>query len=284
MKNLTTLYRSSLQAHTATTTAERNEAFRLRYQVYCLERGFEPPGMSGKQIETDTYDKNAIHFLTRYRATRSVLGVTRLVVDQADTASSLPIESHAIPGVETALNELRADGHRLAEVSRLAVTRDLGSLCRAPAKASVSLDPSFMMSPPPSANDIIASPARIIPQHISMGLLALLFKKSRDAGITHWVALLDAALVRCYSRFGIQGRTIGPAIEHRGLRQPVLMKLSEVWGHIQERCPPLAKLIQEFSANAGSEVQGGLVRVLSPHTHMPLHLLKSGAVGLQAQL
>lgn len=272
MKNLTSVYRSSLQASTAATQAERNDAFRLRYQVYCLERGFEAPAFFDNQIETDDYDANAIHFLTRYRPTRSVLGVTRLVLDESD--SLLPIESHEIPGVGEHLGKLRDAGNRIAEVSRLAVTRDLGSLCQTP---SVNVPLPMMMGTPTEM------PARIIPQHVSMGLLALLFKKSRESGITHWVALLDAALVRCYARLGIQGQMIGPAIEHRGKRQPVLMNLTEVWERIQERCAPLARLIMDFIA------EGDRISVRHDRRHMrgsraPLHMLPIADTGLRAQL
>lgn len=247
MKNLPALYRSSLQAHTVKTAVERDEAYRLRYRVYCLERGFEPPATGSDKIETDAHDAHAVHFLARHRFTGNALGVTRLVIDNQKQPGSLPIEQHGIATVDQQLEDLRSMGHTVAEVSRLAVTRDLSQLCQCTAPDTSRGTPfsirdlglKFTATPPPP---------RIIPLHVSMGLLALLFKKSKEWGISHWVVLLDAALVRCYARFGIQGRTLGPAIDYKGLRQPLLISLLDVWSRIQERCPPLAQLVADFLA------------------------------------
>src|ERR1700712_3195611 len=55
------------------------EAKRLRYKVYCEERGFEP-GEGG--LEQDEFDANAHHVLVRSAATGEVYGTVRLVLSK----------------------------------------------------------------------------------------------------------------------------------------------------------------------------------------------------------
>src|SRR5699024_3895349 len=140
----------------------------------------------------------------------------------------LPIETHGMAVVNRALTAQRGMNRRLAEVSRLAVTRELRQLCR------------------PAHSRPTDVPSRIIPLHVSLGLLALLYTQGRQRGISHGVVLLDAALVRCYARFGIQGEPLGPLVDYRGPRQPLLISVDEIGERIQRRCPPRAQLVSDF--------------------------------------
>src|SRR5450759_1105965 len=53
------------------------ESYRLRYQVYCLERHFLE-GASG--IESDEFDANSCHTVLLNRASGEVVGSARLVL------------------------------------------------------------------------------------------------------------------------------------------------------------------------------------------------------------
>lgn len=237
MHNLSALYRTSLLASTAQTPADKQAAYQLRYQVYCVERGYEPCERFKSKAEQDSYDARSIHMLTRHRASGNVLGVTRLVPDERESRHALPIEAHQIPGVNNYLDRLRRSGMiRLAEVSRLAVTRDIGSRCRTVVEGA----------------DVAAITPTIHSQHVSMGLLAQLFRQTLEAGITHWVALADANLLRCYGRLGIQAHKIGPEVNFRGTRQPMLANTLEVWREVQRRCPTLATLVRELPGGAAT--------------------------------
>src|SRR6266853_4586961 len=50
------------------------ECLRLRYQVYCVEKGFEP-GRNG--LETDPFDDKARHVLLIHRASGEPIGTVR---------------------------------------------------------------------------------------------------------------------------------------------------------------------------------------------------------------
>ena len=60
----------------ATTDALREECFRLRYQIYCVETAFEPANDSG--LESDRYDGHAVHALLKFEDT--FIGHVRMVL------------------------------------------------------------------------------------------------------------------------------------------------------------------------------------------------------------
>ena len=53
------------------------QAYRLRYQVYCVEHSYEA-GQNG--IERDEYDDIARHAVVRWRHTGEVVGTVRLIL------------------------------------------------------------------------------------------------------------------------------------------------------------------------------------------------------------
>jgi len=124
LEDLTEVYRRVLLASAAEDMVSRRAAFRLRYKVYCVERGFEDISRYPERMEWDSYDGHARHVLVRARSRRGgVVGASRLVVDTA-CQGGLPIESHGSVGVCRQLAHVREHPDvRLAEVSRLAVTR-----------------------------------------------------------------------------------------------------------------------------------------------------------------
>ena len=74
----------------ADTPESQREAFRVRHQVYCLERGFEP-GVG--DIETDEFDARARHVLLGHRTTGNVLGTVRIVLSAPDSpGESFPMQ------------------------------------------------------------------------------------------------------------------------------------------------------------------------------------------------
>ena len=58
----------------ADTPALREAAFRLRYQVYCVENAFEDPSHFPDRMEYDAYDQRAVHALLVHRPTGNVAG------------------------------------------------------------------------------------------------------------------------------------------------------------------------------------------------------------------
>jgi N-acyl amino acid synthase of PEP-CTERM/exosortase system len=69
------------------------EVYRLRYQVYCNEQGFERPDDHASGLETDGYDHHSVHAALIHRDTGQVcgcvLGWPRLLRQQVKTLGTI---------------------------------------------------------------------------------------------------------------------------------------------------------------------------------------------------
>ncbi|HET6351016.1 MAG TPA: GNAT family N-acyltransferase [Coriobacteriia bacterium] len=69
-----------MQLITCTTPEQIVEAKRIRYQVYCLEKGWVDPATCPDGLESDEYDDDAVHFLVADHDSGRVLGSTRILL------------------------------------------------------------------------------------------------------------------------------------------------------------------------------------------------------------
>lgn len=99
----------------ATAEPVRRCALELRYQVYCIERGFLPADGYPDGIETDAYDAEAAHFYVD-DINGDLAGYARLL-----RGEDLPFLKHCRIYREPPLPPI----HESAEVSRLVVRKDL---------------------------------------------------------------------------------------------------------------------------------------------------------------
>ena len=101
----------------------REEVFRLRYQVYVVETGFERAEDHPNGLERDAFDTRSDHYLLRHRATGVYAATARMILpDSSAPLAAFPIETHCQfhKGLEKRDPEER---RRLGEVSRFAVSR-----------------------------------------------------------------------------------------------------------------------------------------------------------------
>jgi N-acyl-L-homoserine lactone synthetase len=158
------------------------ECLRLRYQVYCLEKGYEP-GINGR--ETDAFDENARHVLLIHRASGEAVGTVRVIPpSDTDGLDSLPMTAHCAPGLLSGL-PARTTG----EISRFAISKQRRLTCGAGTM-------------------------------IRHGLMQGIFRVSRELGLTHWCAVMEPMLLRLQKRSAIYFEHLGPLIEYHGMRQP----------------------------------------------------------------
>ena len=67
---------------------ELEETFRLRYRVYCEERGFERPEDHPDGLEVDRFDVHARHFAS-YNSGGNMVGTVRIILHSDE---GFPIE------------------------------------------------------------------------------------------------------------------------------------------------------------------------------------------------
>ena len=99
----------------------KNEAFRVRHQVYCEDLNYESQRAS--KYETDEYDINALHLLMKSVRLNKFIGCTRLIRPSIDDPHQpLPFEKCCGNTLDhSKVGSLLLSRNKIAEVSRLAV-------------------------------------------------------------------------------------------------------------------------------------------------------------------
>jgi len=221
----------------------RDEVHRLRYQVYCVEHGFEDPAQHPNREERDEYDACSVHALIRHLESNDCAAVVRLVLAGSCIAQELPIFTHCghalYPGARERV--ARVPQGQLAEISRLAVSRAFKRrLAEAETVSGVSAQATY------SDADTVRDGAhnRGFP-HITVGLFAAIVQMSAEQGITHWLAVMEPTLLRLLRRFGIRFERIGHDVDYHGRRRPTLGVAADVVDGILAERPDIWDLVTQ---------------------------------------
>lgn len=216
--------------------ALREEVFRLRYQVYVLETGFEQAEDFPDGLEQDAYDCRADHHLIRHRRTGLYAATARMILPLPDAPEKpFPMEQHCILYRGSGISDPEQRRH-LGEVSRFAVSkafkRRLGE-AGTPIGVSEHVELHFEHDE-----------RRILP-HLSLGLFAVEVRSMHNYGLTYCYAAMEPALHRLISRFGLLFHQIGPAIDYHGQRIPCLGDVRETLPNVKRIAPPVWDLITD---------------------------------------
>jgi N-acyl-L-homoserine lactone synthetase len=172
-----------------------SEVFRLRYQVYCVEKCYEP-GYDG--MESDEFDSDARHVLLLHRASGEPVGTVRIVRSSPTSGlRGLPMTAVCPPGL---LRNLPA--RTTGEISRFALSKQRRMSCRAGSM-------------------------------VRLGLMQGVVRLSGELGLTDWCAIMEPMLLRLLQMNAIHFAPLGPLVEHHGLRQPsygnIARVLAQMW-------------------------------------------------------
>ena len=192
------------------------ETYRLRYNIYCLERGFEKSEDNTNGLEIDEYDVRSKHALIRHCQSNTAIGSVRLILsDKSNIKQLFPIEHYCGKKIDfNLLKHFLVPRHRIAEISRFGITKEFKR--RAHEASTYSGASDFV-----SYEDGNATMDKRESPYIILGLIALAFSLSKKYGITHWYAVMEPTLDRLLRRFGIKFIKLGPTMEYHGLRQPM---------------------------------------------------------------
>lgn len=209
----------------------RDEAFRLRYQVYCVENPFEDPADNPEGLECDVLDESSVHCLLRHKRSRAMAGAVRLVLpNQDDLAHSFALQ-------EVCKDPLIADPERfpvakMAEVSRFCISKDFRK------RQGDWLYPQSVE--PEDRKD----ERRVIP-NMTLGLIEGLVRMSLENGIFYWCAVMERPLLRLLSRLGIHFDNIGPLVDYHGRRQPCYIPLDTLLKRVYEERPDVWDILTD---------------------------------------
>ena len=179
----------------ADTPELRNAAFRLRYQVYCIERGFEP-GVG--DIETDEFDERSRHVILRHAVDGQIIGTVRMVAPAIDRLHDcFPMQRVCDPAVLRHL-PLATTG----EISRFAISKERRLSCTSAVLLRLALMRGIVMM-------------------------------SHELELTHWCAVMERSLLRLLQVTAIHFHPVGPLVSHHGIRQPSTGSIASILERIR---------------------------------------------------
>jgi N-acyl amino acid synthase of PEP-CTERM/exosortase system len=205
---------------TADTIALQEQAYRLRYQVYCIENNFENPLDHQLEQEMDEFDARSVHSVIIDRPSQDVIGTVRIILPDPDAIEkSFPIQRECSLPLMRGNKKLNTS--RSAEISRFAVSKEFS-------RRTADHQPS-----PRQAADLRDERRSAMP-NITLGLMNGIVRMSVEHGITEWFAVMEPTLLRLLARFGIYFSPIGPMVNYHGMRQPCHANVESLLGRVRK--------------------------------------------------
>lgn len=231
-------FRSRFEVVPAVSDGLVEQVFRVRHQVYCQELGFE--AIRPDAQERDEYDAHAVHLLLRKAGEGAPVGCARLVrPNPNDPSTPLPFERFCAASLDRSIiDPARLPRSTVAEVSRLAVMSEFRRRkgeARQPAPLS---EGDFGTDEHPRFPYVLMS--------LYLGIVAI----GSIHGIESLFMLTEPRLAGHFAKLGVTVRQIGSPIEHRGLRIPSMMSVSEIVSGLNAYSRPLYLELMEEVARA----------------------------------
>lgn len=209
----------------------RDEVYRIRHQVYCEELAFE--AQRPDRREHDQYDVHSLHLLIRSVKTGRFIGCTRIVRTRPeDPHHPLPFEKTCAATLDRSIiDPATLPRETIAEISRLAVIAQFRKR-KSDAQTPISIsDKDF------------GTPVQPRFPYIPVGLYLGTIELARLNGIDTLFVLTEPRLASHFRKFGVDVKTIGGPVEHRGQRIPSMMKTNGIIDNLWAIFRPLYRTI-----------------------------------------
>lgn len=206
-------------------------AHRLRYQVFCVENEIFSIDDNPGGLERDAYDSHSIQAVLRHRATNAIAGAVRLVLPPANELSG------CLPIYTVCPDMLRRPDlipiNRTAELGRFAISKDFRRRAGDGLYGRVH-----------DAEEAPTDWRRVIP-HMSLGLISAALQFGQENGIDHCCVVMEPALLRLLTRFGIHFTPFGPPVEYHGVRQPCCAEVTRLVARVEREYPEVWQVLTE---------------------------------------
>lgn len=227
----------------ASTPDQQRQAFRIRYEVYCREFGFEHAEQHSDGLESDAYDPQSIHCLLVHQPSQRPAGCVRLVLpDPADPHAPLPFEKHCLGSLDPTVAEpLLANRSAIGEISRLAVISEFRR------RRNEAVSPSGA----PDAAGYSLIEQRHFP-FIAVGLYLCAASTGMLKGLEGVFAMMEPRLARHLSRYGIRFTQIGQVIDYHGPRAPFYITRNDLLHGLK---PEISDLLDAITHDLAPSMQ-----------------------------
>ncbi|HTQ11450.1 MAG TPA: PEP-CTERM/exosortase system-associated acyltransferase [Fimbriimonadaceae bacterium] len=210
-------------------------AFRLRYQVYCVENPFENAAEHPDGREIDCEDDRTVHSVIIHRRTGTVAGAVRLILPDADPSSRpLPMGRLLDAKRRSQLAELPSTA--TAEISRFAVSKSFRR------RRGEERYPDVGSVEQPAD---VERERRLLP-YLTYGLLRAILHMSAENDITHVCAVMEPALLRLVGHLGFEFELLGSPVAYHGTRQPCFGSIARIIEKVRWKNPGLWRYMTGF--------------------------------------
>ncbi|MGV2873739.1 PEP-CTERM/exosortase system-associated acyltransferase [Colwellia sp. E150_009] len=207
--NIAEHFTKFLEPQVALNNALKEEAFKIRHNVYCEELAFEEVKEGG--LEKDEFDDQSIFSLIKHKPSNNYTSCVRLVKIIKE-GQLLPIEKFCLDSITNEeLHPRRFNRNEICEISRLAVKADFRRRKTDQFKGSGT---GAIQETTYSEVELRCFP------FIAIGLYMAAATMAIDTGLKHVYVMMEPRLARSMKFVGIKFQPLGEPIEYHGLRAP----------------------------------------------------------------
>src|SRR5690349_2801494 len=203
-------------------TAELLEnAYKIRYQVLCIEQrlpGFDA-SLYPNELEKDDYDDHSSHVLLRLRSSGNFIGTVRLILSNPMGPEKLfPIELYG--QLDPTLCDTKAlPRHQIGEISRFVI---MSQFQRRKGDRRINDNRIDRRIENKDSTVIIERRSaerrdRRAAPPLALLLAAGIVRLSAMQKINNWLSVMDPALNRLLGYYGLELNPIGPLVNYHGL-------------------------------------------------------------------
>lgn len=241
----------------ADTQALREEVFRLRYQVYCVENAYEDPAENLDGMETDAFDERSVHALLRHKPTGLCAGALRLVMANPGASDArFPLEVFCAGGLNASDRQRMASiprGHA-AEISRFAISKAFRRRFAEHLTTTGITEQNLFGDVRTTASGEVMRRAT---SHLTIGLFCGLVRLATAHEINYLYAVLEPSLLRLLERFGIRFERLGVPIDYHGRRQCAVASLTDLVEGVRAERPEIWTLAMQAGRGDGAPAGRG---------------------------
>ncbi len=202
----------------------KKKIYRLRYEVYALEFGFENPYDFPDKLERDQFDDHSVHFVA-VNEDNDIIGTVRMILD---SGKGFPIE-HAS---EITDFHDRPISKKITEVSRLTVAKTL----RRRLEDGMHGIESYIPESQGGVSDKISAEIRERRRRpaIVLGLYRAVYQKCKELDITHMYMITEDKLFHALYKFGFVFSKVGEPVQYHGKRTPYATSWRAIEEHMHQ--------------------------------------------------
>lgn len=229
LRSFTSAYHKTFEVVKADTSELKERVYALRYRVYCEENKFETPA-DGREMEYDSFDARAVHFLLIHKHSGQDAGTVRLVPpDHRALLTSFPMQKFC----DHPFLEIPGRLHHVGEISRLCMAPEF----RRRPEDTALLSSYAAQDTVDGHRDGIFTFVRRKIAYAPAGLLQAVLGEALKRDLSDLLWMPETAHIPSLKSIGLPIHILGPRLEYHGGAQPLIFNIKTALDSIHTAQP-----------------------------------------------